>query len=215
MSRKKEATWETEKEHFPSTLRKLMNDRKVTQRELADAIGMRPQTVSLYVTGQSAPDINCLKKIAEFFNVSSDYLLGLSDITTNNADIQAACVTTGLSESAIVWLQTVDTTYLQLLNTLLENEELANLLLSSMYLYAMSAFTHVKFIDNLTGNERNFDLSESEALIKYEAQDSFSIVLDKLRSIYSPHAMKMMEDQIRFYKLKLEGIENGQHHKDD
>lgn len=53
-----------------------------TQKKLADAIDMRPQTVSLYTTGQSFPDVNTLKKIAEFFNASADYLLGISDTSS-------------------------------------------------------------------------------------------------------------------------------------
>lgn len=101
MSRKKKSTWETEQEYFPSTMRSLMKDRNITQKELADAIGVRPQTVSLYVTGQSAPDIHCLKKIAEFFDVSSDYLLGLSGVKALDVDKQDIHKLTGLSSEAI------------------------------------------------------------------------------------------------------------------
>lgn len=79
MPRKKEPTHVTEKYTFPTRLRKLMEIYGTTQKKLADAIDMRPQTVSLYTTGQSFPDVNTLKKIADFFNASADYLLGISD----------------------------------------------------------------------------------------------------------------------------------------
>ena len=68
MPRKKEPTNVTEKNIFPTRLRNLMEDQSITQKKLADAIEMRPQTVSLYTTGQSFPDVNTLKKIAEFFS---------------------------------------------------------------------------------------------------------------------------------------------------
>lgn len=90
MARKKEPACETEKYTFPSRLRGLMQDRGTRQKELADAIGMRPQTVSLYTQGQSFPDVNALEKIARFFSVSSDYLLGLTDTPYIDEDIQKA-----------------------------------------------------------------------------------------------------------------------------
>lgn len=101
MPRKKEPTCVTEKYTFPTRLRKLMENRGITQKTLADAINMRPQTVSLYTTGQSSPDVNALKKIAEFFNVSADYLLGLTDVKKPDATIQAICEYTGFSENAL------------------------------------------------------------------------------------------------------------------
>lgn len=107
MSRKKEPTHVTEKNIFPTRLRKLMEDQSITQKKLADAIEMRPQTVSLYTTGQSAPDVNTLRKMAEFFHVSADYLIGLTDVKKPDTTIQAVCEYTGLSESAIKMLHTI------------------------------------------------------------------------------------------------------------
>ena len=101
MARKNKPSWETEQGIFPSRLRKLMDEKGVTQRRLAEVIGMRPQTVSLYVTGQSVPDINCLCKIAEFFKVSADYLIGLTDSPTPDSNLRDAARYTGLSPEAI------------------------------------------------------------------------------------------------------------------
>ena len=101
MPRKKEPTNVTAGDIFPTRLRKLMEEKAVTQKKLADAIEMRPQTVSLYTTGQSAPDVNTLRKMAEFFHVSADYLIGLSDVKKPDTTIQAICEYTGLSERAV------------------------------------------------------------------------------------------------------------------
>lgn len=102
MPRKKEPSSTTEQGIFPSRLRGLIEEKKTTQAKLAQAIDMRPQTVSLYVTGQSFPDVNTLRKIAIFFEVSADYLLGLTDIQKPDANLQAAGAYTGLSEKALL-----------------------------------------------------------------------------------------------------------------
>lgn len=120
MPRKKEAPYETEKYTFPSRLRGLMADRGTRQKELADAIGMRPQTVSLYVQGQSFPDVNGLEKIARFFSVSADYLLGLSDTPSIDENMQVVFKVTGLSEKAISVLNVADRDELDFISYLIE-----------------------------------------------------------------------------------------------
>lgn len=91
MPRKKEPASVTEQGIFPTRLRQLMEERKITQKVLAEAVGVRPQTISLYTIGQSYPDVNGLRKIAEFFNVSADWLLGLTEHQTVRADVKAIC----------------------------------------------------------------------------------------------------------------------------
>lgn len=107
MSRKKEPAFETEKYPFPSRLRKLMEETKTTQRELALAIGVRPQTVSLYVQGQSFPDVNGLARIANYFSISADYLIGNSEMPNTDLTMQDIHKMTGLSAGAICKLQNI------------------------------------------------------------------------------------------------------------
>ena len=77
---------EREKEPFPSRLRFLMDERspKVTQKELADYLGLSAQSVSYYRQGRNSPDPKTLVKIAQYFNVSTDYLLGIQELPTAN-----------------------------------------------------------------------------------------------------------------------------------
>lgn len=84
--------------HFAATLRALMEKNGTTQKELADFVGVRPQTLSLYCTGETQPNVDKLLKIAEFYEVTTDYLitgtiledlpvremLGLSERTVEN-----------------------------------------------------------------------------------------------------------------------------------
>jgi transcriptional regulator with XRE-family HTH domain len=61
--------------HFAATLRELMEKNGTTQKEIATAVGIRPQTLSLYCIGETQPNVDKLLKIAEFFNVTTDYLI--------------------------------------------------------------------------------------------------------------------------------------------
>ena len=86
---------------FSKRLSVLMKERHITQDTLATTIGVKRQTVSLYKSGQSMPDAEVLRDIAVFFGVSSDWLLGLTDVRMPNTDVQAICARTGLSETAV------------------------------------------------------------------------------------------------------------------
>ena len=108
MSRQKKLTYETERKPFPECLRELLFKNNVSQIKLAEFVGCTRQAISLYATGQSTPDIDILLKIAEYFKVSTDYLLGLSgDIKTTDIEIRRICEITGLSEKAIRNLQRI------------------------------------------------------------------------------------------------------------
>lgn len=104
MPRKKDQTWETEQSIFPSKLSEIMKERRVSQEKLANALGVKRQTVSLYKTGQSSPNVEQLCKIADYFSVSTDYLLGKAKEPTQDQTLQSVCKYTGLSSFAIDFL---------------------------------------------------------------------------------------------------------------
>jgi transcriptional regulator with XRE-family HTH domain len=66
-------------------IKELRTEKKVSQTVLGKHIGVGKTTISNYETGYSMPDNETLTKIANFFNVSTDYLLGRTDIR-NSAD---------------------------------------------------------------------------------------------------------------------------------
>lgn len=68
--------------YFGIKLRKLRKEREMTQQQLADKLDVTKATVSAYETDEKYPSIEVLIKIAKTFEVSTDYLLGLSE--TNN-----------------------------------------------------------------------------------------------------------------------------------
>jgi transcriptional regulator with XRE-family HTH domain len=65
-------------------LRGLRKDRKYKQEVLCIELKCRKSTISLYENNKRLPDIYTLKKIAKFYNVSTDYLLGLTDEKYNS-----------------------------------------------------------------------------------------------------------------------------------
>ena len=74
----------------------------MTQQQVADKVGVSRQNVGLWIKGATVPDIFTLPKIAEAFNVSTDYLLGRSgNIKSPDTNLISACEYTGLSEKAI------------------------------------------------------------------------------------------------------------------
>ena len=63
----------------------LRKNRKISQEELADILCTSRQAVSKWERGESDPDIDRLKDLAAYFNVSIDYLLGY-DVESNSVD---------------------------------------------------------------------------------------------------------------------------------
>lgn len=62
---------------FCDTLRTLIDERGLTQKQLAQDLEIPVSTLGGYVQGTSEPDFEALKLFAKYFNVSADYLLNL------------------------------------------------------------------------------------------------------------------------------------------
>lgn len=58
------------------TLRILRKNAKMTMKELGRVLGCGESTISMYENGKRQPDNETLKKIADYFGVTIDYLLG-------------------------------------------------------------------------------------------------------------------------------------------
>lgn len=60
---------------FGDNLRALIEERDITQKELAKKLNIAPSTLGSYVQNVREPDFDTLKMFANFFDVSTDYLL--------------------------------------------------------------------------------------------------------------------------------------------
>lgn len=61
-------------------LKELRIEKKMNQKELADKLGYKQNTISQWENDKRFMDTETLRTIANFFGVSTDYLLGESDI---------------------------------------------------------------------------------------------------------------------------------------
>lgn len=61
-------------------LRELRQEKNLSQADIAEFLRVSRQAYSFYETGKREPDNETLQTLASFFNVSTDYLLGRTDI---------------------------------------------------------------------------------------------------------------------------------------
>ncbi len=61
--------------NFGDGLRTLLEERNITQKQLAADLNIAPSTIGGYVQNSSEPDFETLKRLARYFDISADYLL--------------------------------------------------------------------------------------------------------------------------------------------
>ena len=66
---------------FADRLKDLRLKSNKKQMDVADCLGVLPRTIRFYESGEREPTIENINKLADFFGVSTDYLLGRSDNT--------------------------------------------------------------------------------------------------------------------------------------
>lgn len=93
---------------FSERLKKLRGDKSL--QEVADSIGITRVALGYYEKGERKPDIEILYRIASYYNVTTDFLLGNENCQTH--DTQFIHKETGLSEQSIksiqnMWLKTL------------------------------------------------------------------------------------------------------------
>ncbi len=66
---------------FPERLKELRLEAKMNQRTLAAKAHVSQGTVCHWENGNRQPDLDTLMELCKIFNVTADYLLGLSDNT--------------------------------------------------------------------------------------------------------------------------------------
>ena len=66
-------------------IRALREDADLRQIDVAAATGIDQKTLSNYETGKTSPDSEAIIRLAEFFHVTTDYLLGVNDLNLKAA----------------------------------------------------------------------------------------------------------------------------------
>jgi len=163
---------------FANRLRLLMENedgqsplgRKVTQTELSQAFAdngtpVTRQTISLYVNGNTTPDIDKFKFIADFFGVSYDFLLGESD-SKKRANIEIS-KQLGLDDDAIYNLQRL---VANINNPKSKNEAIFNLFLLNALIKSSTSYVTAANIYQMCKAKSNFekwkeDVSKGEIIL--------------------------------------------------
>lgn len=90
---------------FKMRLKELRGNK--SQLEVAKALNISRSALSYYESGERVPDINVLYSIAKYYDVSSDYLIGITDIKNSDTDTAAIAKKTGLSKRSIERLESL------------------------------------------------------------------------------------------------------------
>ena len=70
---------------FNENLRTARERKGLSQKDMAESIGVAKSTYSLYESGNREPNVQTIKKIADILNVSADELLGIDEEPTTLA----------------------------------------------------------------------------------------------------------------------------------
>lgn len=93
----------TEKNVFSERLTQLREDRGLKRQEVADALEISRASLEYYEKGQRKPDIEVAARIAKYYGVSTDYLVGVSaaQVTASeNETLKTVCDYLGISETS-------------------------------------------------------------------------------------------------------------------
>lgn len=171
---------------FPTRLRELMKERGTRNIDLAKFLLMTSEGVSYYKSGRTQPPVDKIIDIAKFFEVSVDYLLGLSDMPTPYSELGE--IFDGpefrihvFSIEALNTLRSAINTYGKAAQTDKAIEEMSEL---------TKALLKYRLAKKGEGS-----ITEALASVREEMAD-VEIVLVQLRMIYGP------PDSVRRYKIQ-------------
>ena len=65
--------------HYGARIKEYLTDHDIKQKKLAEQLGISPAMLSHYLTGRNEMPIDTLIKLSEMFQLSLEYLVGISD----------------------------------------------------------------------------------------------------------------------------------------
>lgn len=125
---------------FPERLRSIRESKNMNQSQFAAYLEYNQSKYNKWENGVNTPDFDSLCELSKKLHVSTDYLLGLSDVQTSDVEIKAICEKTGLTEASVKSLMRlaeeahhpIVTKDFEFYNTIISDEEL-RVLLPTMY----------------------------------------------------------------------------------
>lgn len=160
-------------------LKQLRSERNLTQTDLANVLNIAKTTVAAYEQGKSEPSIDTLIKIADYFNVSIDYLSGKSDV--KNIKYAAINEELGLSDNAIQNLK----------KCLALNYDSSSFIGNNLFVKLMEAYTEYILLVDLPNPPESYDYGYDS----FDMSDPFDVLqknfLDHLQDMPSKEAYQI------------------------
>lgn len=223
---------------FPTRLREVMEEQRITITALAKELNVSRQTVSLYYNGSMEPNIERIRQISRYLGISADYLLGLSDARTTDTNIRAVAEFTGLSEKSLESLNQMkesdryfleqghkERLVLPTLNAILGHPEFAPFMeLVRQFLVYRDIPDYGGYGTSVEDEKRGLVLigsMEYSELCRFRAMETFQrILLDvwnnyKQKQETARKAVQEIIKRFRYTEQQKEGSENGADHKEN
>lgn len=125
---------------FATRFKELRESAGMKQSEISEKLGVSRGAISFYENCDRTPDIEFAAKAAKFFNVSADYLLGLTGERAVDANVRQICNYTGLKEGAVEYLHSLSVHTEQAMLIFINDLLLAPILINKLLDYYASAF---------------------------------------------------------------------------
>lgn len=183
---------------FAQRLKDLRQEKKISQTELASALNISNRTISMYEQGNSEPNVEILSKIADYFNVTADYLIGRT--SCKNVENQSISDSLGIDERTIDILKSlagnpddgyfIDITELDYLEAIMQHPQFPTLmsLINAYFVYTTADWSnHLPY--SISSNGRKIpitieDLKNSELQL---IQTTFKSIVEGIPT--SPHIL--------------------------
>lgn len=172
----------TEKNVFSERLTQLREDRGLKRQEVADALEISRASLEYYEKGQRKPDIEVAARIAKYYGVSTDYLVGVSaaQVTASeNETLKTVCDYLGISEASA---------------------EQISYLTSIGYSTNMDAILSSEIIEILTTSLDDYDKKSIEKAIAYMTLSEAKTKKDKERL---KEEYRQADDRLEFEGYKM------------
>ncbi len=72
---------------YSQRIRDIREDRDLTQQQVADFLGMKYQQYRRYESGENEMKARHIIKLCEFYKLSADYILGITDVETPQPEV--------------------------------------------------------------------------------------------------------------------------------
>lgn len=172
----------TEKNVFSERLTQLREDRGLKRQEVADSLEISRASLEYYEKGQRKPDIEVAARIAKYYGVSTDYLVGVSaaQVTASeNETLKTVCDYLGISEASA---------------------EQISYLTSIGYSTNMDAILSSEIIEILTTSLDDYDKKSIEKAIAYMTLSEAKTKKDKERL---KEEFRQADDRLEFEGYKM------------